>query len=581
MASIAERYENTEDSPSLGPKRSHGSAWHRKVGDIHLLKLKGSHEEMGHQHGALLRGVIEEGPIPYYQTYVERMLRNSGLGPISPLVWQLLRLTVGRSVRRRLPDYAVQSIRGLAEGSGISLAKLMDGYTMPDSLMWVAARSIELKRRGPALHHRLALGLGCTSAIAWGGATDDGKLLHGRNTDYHGVECWPKTAAVVFHEPDEGQRYVAAGAAGILMGGVTSMNEAGLSLTVHQHMFTDGTRLGGTPIGVVGDRVMRDAETLDDAEAILREHTPIGCWTYLVTDGKNGEMLCFEENPDHQAALRYGRDKEVLGYSNIYLDGALGATEQNLYPSYWRANEGRYVRANELLESGRGTLTPSDIAGILADEGGGSCRIRNAVAMLMTVGSVVFKPEDGIVWVAEGGAPVSQNAYQPFSLETEDFAPDVGPIHSTGTVDVDEREAFDAYRRAYLAYFDENNLKNARGLTELTRSKQPKQPLYHSLAGLLALKDGDPISAETAFASAIELGHPDPPRVSAFHLWLGRALDLQGRRDEASSRYRKVCASTADRTVERAAVANLRKPYTMRKARNIGIEFSYIDVIDP
>ena len=55
---------------------------------------------------------------------------------------------------------------------------------------------MRLGRAGPAVAHRVALGLGCTSAIAWDDATADGKLPHARNFDYHGVSCWPDTASV-------------------------------------------------------------------------------------------------------------------------------------------------------------------------------------------------------------------------------------------------------------------------------------------------------------------------------------------------------------------------------------------------
>ena len=49
--------------------------------------------------------------------------------------------------------------------------EVLDGCIMPDALMWIVARMIEAKRVRPAVQHRLALSLGCTSAIGWGGTT--------------------------------------------------------------------------------------------------------------------------------------------------------------------------------------------------------------------------------------------------------------------------------------------------------------------------------------------------------------------------------------------------------------------------
>lgn len=277
--------------------RRMGRGWLAKVGDVNVLKVAGSSYDMGYQHGVLLAEEIRRGPIPQYRQVVERLLGRGALGPLSEMVFPLLQQTVGRRVGRNIPCFAEETLNGIADGAGMDRQTFLDGCTMPDSLMWVVARLMQLRGNGPAMAHRIALELGCTSALAWGGATTDGALLHARNFDYHGVGTWPSTKTVIFHEPDDGQRYVSVAAAGVALGGITAMNEAGLSLTVHQHMFTDRTRLGGVPIGIVGDIVMREASNLDEATRILDAHTPIGCWTYVISDGHAREVLAYEENP--------------------------------------------------------------------------------------------------------------------------------------------------------------------------------------------------------------------------------------------------------------------------------------------
>ena len=311
---------------------------------------KAASTRWGRQHGVLMREHIAHGPIPYFRKHVEKLMGPT-FGKASPMVWPAIQTLVGRRVLKGLPDFSRETLQGLADGAQLDHQQFLDGCSMPDALCWIASRAMQVKSPGPAVAHRLSLGLGCTSAMAWGGATTDGKLVHARNFDYHGVGCWPKTAAVIFHEPDAGQRYVSVAAAGVPLGGVTAMNEAGLSLTVHQHMFTAETRLGGTPIGLVGDIIMREAKSLADAEEILRRHRPIGCWTYQnIADGHNKEVLCWEENPERQVAIRSEPGQETFGYANIYLDPELGDTEVNMYGSYWRHNMGRHRRANQLLE---------------------------------------------------------------------------------------------------------------------------------------------------------------------------------------------------------------------------------------
>ena len=565
--------------------------WLRRIEGLNVLKVAGSPYQMGKQHGELLGDAVRRGPIPYYRTYLERMMGRAGWGPLAPLAWPLVQRLVGDRVVRALPDYARDAICGLADGAGLDRRELLEGCALPDSLLWVASRVMQLKGVGPAMHHRLALGLGCTSAIAWNGATRDGKLLHARNFDYHGVACWPETTTVIFHEPDEGLRYVSVAAAGVLLGGVTAMNEAGLTLTVHQHMFTDRTALGGTPIGCVGDEIMRKAHDLDEAEAILRAQRPIGCWTYLVTDGHRREVMCWEENPERQALVRRGgaaeeglaaqAPRETFGYANIYLDRELGDTEKNLYGSYWRNNLGRHRRAGQLLQQQAGGLDPDAMAAILADQGDGACRVAAAIGMVMTVGSVVFRPEDGVFWVGSGAAPTSQRPFVPFDLHGERHAPEHGTVVGGVASDPVAAEAYEAYRRAYLAYFDDHDVPAARAHAERAAALEPSQPLWHALVGLLSLRLGDGAAAFPAFSRCLDLGHEHEERIASFHLWRGRAADLSGRREQGLRDYRAALGHHADPPVHRAATQGLKRPFDTRRALHIDVDLTYIDVVTP
>jgi tetratricopeptide (TPR) repeat protein len=559
------------------PWRKHGKGEARQVGNIRVLRLRGSFREMGEQHGALLRDEVRAGTIPYYRVFLEKLLGRS-MGPFSAVAWPALQAAVGRRVQKNMPDFALETIAGLAEGAGLDPEEFLAGCTMPDTLLWVASRLIELKVPGPAVAHRISLGLGCTSAIAWGDATEDGKLLHARNLDYHGVSTWPKNAALLFHEPDVGMRYVSAASAGVGLGGVTAMNAAGLSLTVHQHMFTDQSKLGGTPIGAVGDIVMREAKTLDEAEAIFARYKPIGCWTYLVTDGKNGEVLCWEESPVRHAKKRFTREDATLGYANIYLDPELGRTEMNLYGSYWRHNQARHKRANDAMKASRGRIDERTVAGAIADRGLDGCRIAESTAMVMTTTSVVFKPEDGLVWVGTGEAPTSRNEFLCFSLHDQDHVPSRGSFQVEDGETKDERAAYEHYRRVYCAYVDRHDVKDALREAEAARDLAPKEPLYHALVGLCALELRDAVRARAAFDRAIALGHPHEERRASFHLHRGRAHDLLGDRREAKDDYRACLSLKGDAPVHAAA----RKGYAKRwKHRAFNVDVSLADVVSP
>jgi len=570
--SATQSIHRTADNGTL--RRTHG---------LNVLSVSGTYYEMGRQHGSLLADEIRRGPIPYYRTFVEKIMRGAAPGVLGRVARRAMQETVGRRVAQQMPDFALETIRGMADGAGLPFAEVLEGCTMPDQLVWLAGKVIGLKGVPPAVRHRLSLGLGCTSALAWGAATTDGKLYHARNLDYHGVSCWPSTSTVAFHRPASGQRYVSCTAAGVVLGGFTAMNEAGLTLTVHQHMFTDRAALGGTPIATVGDIVMREAKNLADAEAILARHRPIGCWTYLVADGHAKEVLCWEEDPQRHVARRISAatGESTFGYANIYLDPELGATERDLFPTYWRHNHGRYARANEILQERHGALDAEGMAGILADVGDPRCRLRDSIAMTLTVGSVVFRPEDGILWVGTGEAPTSHGTFVPFSLHTGDVAPGVAPFTPGERFDPKARDAFEHWRKAYVAYVDHESVPDTRRALAMACTLAPEQPTYHAVAGLFALKECDTKEATRMLDTAIELGHPDEQRLASFHLFRGRAHDVAGDRAAASRDYRAVLGQHADPNVRDAAQKGLRRAYTPRDARKLHVDLSLGDVMAP
>jgi hypothetical protein len=558
-----------------------GPAWHRRVAGLHVVKLAGTPYEMGRQHGALLRDAIPRGPLPYYRAFPGRLLGKVGLGRgVAPVIARILAASVGRRVAASFPAEVRAAMRGLADGAGLRLAEVLEACAMPDTLLWLLAKAGNLDTGLRALAR--TAGMGCSSAVAWGAATTDGKLLHARNFDYHGTECWPREAAVIFHEPEQGLRYVSVVSAGILMGGVTAMNEAGLTLAMHEHTFHDATALGGTPAGVIGDRVMREARSIGEAEAILAAHRPNGSWTYVIADGRAREVLCHEESSARHASTRAGAPEATFRYANFFLDPELRRGERDTQGGYWRANEGRYERLGERLGGREGPLDPAAMAAILADTGDPRCRLRAPLAMLLTVGSVVFSPENGRFWVATGGAPVAHNAFEPFDLAREDHAPEHGRLAAHVPEDGAAVRAFEAYRQAFVAYFDRDDLAASGRALASARALAPGEPLYAFVAGLLELLTGAPREALASFERALAIGHPDPERVAATLLWRARALDLAGERGPAARGYEAALAAPrADPQVRRAARRGLSRAFSRAEARRLAIDFPHADAITP
>lgn len=535
---------------------------------IHVLRVGGDDYEMGYQHGALLKHVIPRGPLPALSTFLERTLSGELGTRGGRLVARALQNTVGGAISSRTPQHVLDGMAGLIDGAGISAESMRRAATMPDTFLWLMRQA---RVRGAPIAPRLGVPvLGCTSAFAWGGATADGAMLHGRNFDYPGVGTWDREQAVVFHRPKDGQPYVSLASPGILLGGITAMNAAGITLVVHQHMGCDAIRIGGIGIGIAGDLVMRHAKNLDDARRILDDHPPSGCWTYLLGSADESRVLCYEVTPDGGECI--WPEEETFGYSNIYLSEKLADREHIMYPSHWRNVGARFHRATNLLKEKKGEIVPDDVARILGYPGTPECRFAEAISVLFTIASVVFRPTDRTFWIGVGPAPTSNRPLVAFSLEQEgplDGTPDLtgGLIENPAAA-----EAFEVYREAYEAYFHEGDTKTAREKLARVRALQPNQPVYHFVDGLVALAERDAAGAEAAITRAIEIGHPQAERVASFHLWRGRARDTLGRRDEAIADYMRVAG--AEQTVQHAAARHRSRPW---KHKRFGIDFMYGD----
>jgi tetratricopeptide (TPR) repeat protein len=180
------------------------------------------------------------------------------------------------------------------------------------------------------------------------------------------------------------------------------------------------------------------------------------------------------------------------------------------------------------------------------------------------------------VYVATDRPPVCNRPYVAFDLTSRRVRNDLPAATGGARADDAAIAAFDAYRDAFEAHFNDSDVPAARAHVARARELQPRQSVYAFVAGLLELAGGDARAALRAFDDSLELGHGDAERVASFHLWRGRSLDALGRRDEARRAYD--AAKPGDPNVRRAAEKNAKKPYKLRAP---AVEWSFGDVISP
>lgn len=558
-------------------------------GDLRFLNVRGSMQEMGEQIGRRLSEEIHAGPIPFFATYLEQVLRkNSPIARLADMARWATHRWVTRRLEENLPRDFYEAARAMANAAGLELETVLKAYMMPEGFLWLIGQyhNVLGTKRAPGLGAPPTFG--CTSAVVRSPGAPT--TLHGRNFDYFGVDHWDDQATVVFYHPDDGLDYVSVSSAGILGGGVTGMNAAGLTLVVHQH-FVDEFDLDGVPVGYAGDRVMRHAHSIDEAVAILRDYPPVAGWTYVMTEGDTGRAAVYEVAPGRENLYYLPETQDRFGYANVYWGEQFVDTEVDYYPQYRRANYARQERVGDCLRdlAGRdGDAQPTDIANILGDFIDPRTDRRRlfgrCIANVNTVASVVFEPEHRRVWVGAGASPTSRNWFIPFNLSAGGSHTGAPELSETPFI-IERRwhedahgQAFELYRKACHRFWAGESDSRLLIYIEHALALFPQEPNLHVLAGLLALRIGRGKRAEGAFRRALEQV-VDPERRAEIGLFLGWALDLQGQRGAAKYLYKRILRDDAcdGPTRSRARQSRWIK-FTESQAAKLPLDFVYAGV---
>src|SRR5690554_237667 len=561
-------------------------------GDLLFLNLRGSLESMAGQAGARLRDEIWQGPLPFFSTYLDTLLkRRTRLTRLSGAVDLLTRHWVTRRLAKNLPAEYRDAAVALSNASGMPLEQLLSGYLMHESFLWVLDKYPGL--RAPQFIHtpadpESAPHLSNTTAIVRPPAS--ASILHGHNLDYFGIDYWDRQATVTFYHPHDGMDYVAVSSAGVIGGGLSAMNAAGLTLTVHQHLCEE-LDLDGVPVGFAGDQAMRQAHTIEDAVAILRNHPPVAGWTYVLCEGDTGRGAIYRVAPGLEELEIIADSRATFSAVNPDLTQDIGEAPAD-QPVWQRALRNQ-PRVDACLDARFNAAnpapgTPLDIATILGDfqdpKTGRERLFGATIAGAQTVASVVFEPKHRRVWVAAGVSPTSRNWYIPFGLSAID-AHTGGPDPSAQPIIVDRGwhpsahgQAFELYRKARVRHWEGESDGRLLILIEHALALYPQEPNLHILAGLLALRIGRAKRAEGAFRRSLEqITQRD--RRAEVGLDLAWALDLQGQRAAAKYLYKRILRDGAGplSTLLRAQKGRWRR-FSAAHAAELPLDFGTADV---
>jgi hypothetical protein len=325
-----------------------------------VLFLAGTPEEMGHQHGILLRKQVRD--------LVDKVLYGVGVGSsFEKGRWFFGEIEEAQNRLARFIDS-----RYLREMDAMAAAAGLD------------AEELRLANFFPELFH-------CSGFALFGRATADGRLYHGRILDYLRGVGLERNAVVIVHQPEQGHPWVNISYGGFV-GTVTAMNAKHISIG---EMGGRGEgHWDGKPMAQLLREVMENAATLDEAIAILRRGPRTCEYYYVVADGNSRRAVGIAATPDTFELVQPGDAHPRLPHA-IPDAVVLSAGD-------------RYEKLAERVKAGHGKID-ADAARHLMDR---------PVAMNSNIHSVLFAPETLDFWVANADSKnvASHTRYTQYNL---------------------------------------------------------------------------------------------------------------------------------------------------------------------
>ena len=329
----------------------HGKGYLETVDGYRVLHLKGAPQEMGTQHGALLKDAVCANVNFLLADGVDDGVEVGGVKVSRAAVASVL-LGV---FEKKVPARFSEEMKALAEAAGLPEWKVRAANLIPEMMH-------------------------CSGFALLSKATATGKLYHGRVLDY-GVELkLQEHAVLLIQEPDGGIPFVNVSYAGFI-GSVTGMNLEQISIGE-----MGGGGVGwwdGVPMSFLVRMVLEDARTLDQAIGVFQNNPRTCEYYYVIADARADSAVGIKAVPEKLEIVRPGEAHPLL--PTPVADTVLMSADE------------RYRNLVRLVAAGRGTFTEQS-----------AIRLMDApVAMQSNLHDALMIPADAVIYVANAAADAS------------------------------------------------------------------------------------------------------------------------------------------------------------------------------
>jgi isopenicillin-N N-acyltransferase-like protein len=332
------------------PEGKSGKGELKYVNGVPLLTLEGTPEEIGTQFGELALKPAKKPLIGRVDSYMKQI----GWEKQFPTMLALTPI-----VFTTFPKHNQQELSTAAKVADVDRKLLTALNVIPD-----------LAKLG-----------GCSTLVVEPGRSTTGGPLFGRNLDWPPFEELPEYTLVAVFRPKEKHAFAAI-TLPVLLGALSGMNDAGLSLAVNEISASkDGSvsrNLSGTPMLFLFRKILEECTTVEEAEKVLKAHDRTTWFCLTVCDKKGG--CVFEVTPKN--VVRRTGDKEVCCCTNHFRTDDLRVNDKCR----------RYVKLEAVQKAGD-KLGVDDVAKALDSVHQGPA----------TIQSMVFEPAERVLHLSYGG----------------------------------------------------------------------------------------------------------------------------------------------------------------------------------
>jgi len=366
--------------------------------NISIVHLSGTPQEIGTQHGTLLKENIKKA-IQDAWDYVDFIVPSKG----DILSKAMIRGALYGTAKKYLPyipEEYITEMKALAESTGVTFDDILLVNTGPET--YLEAASV------------MKFGF-CTSTVLNNEMTLDGSLLHSYNEDiyfppagvtdrethYKKVRFFDKYKVVYFYRPQKGNSFTASFVCGFI-NAFAGMNEHGICISLVGPPPNSKLAMG-MPVGFRIRSILQKARTLTEAIDMAKSAR----WTLegqiTISDGKTNNAVLIDLSPDKCDIKELKNGKLSEGFGGNQMNELLSAQGYD-----------RKLTLGLLINRLR--YQPYDWDGICSKA---------------TAYSMVFHPSTRRFWVAIGNAPSPTGTYYGFDLmkqsrlykDTDNFHP--------------------------------------------------------------------------------------------------------------------------------------------------------------